>query len=117
MEAELFSSSRKVELQDGISGRFIPSKGSQTGVFPTARYSSIVQGGFMEPRITAELTVLGLFTNCRLGLSANGMRMSFIASKTEATAIAPSAISFLTPSAISMELRARAVWVVAPSLR
>src|SRR6266498_4729881 len=116
MEAELFSSLRPRALESGISGRFIRSGASQTGVFPTARCSSIVWVIFMERLITAEIMASALFTSCLLDLSANGTRAYSIASKREATAIALSAILLLTALGISMGLRVKVVWAVAQSL-
>src|SRR5437016_3936868 len=115
-EAELFSSSRPGQSESGPSGRFIPSGVNRTGVFPMAHCFLMVQATFTERLIMVELMVLVLYTNSPAGLSANGTRTYSIASKRAATAIARSAILFLTGSAISMGLQARVVWAVAPSL-
>src|SRR5437773_12373280 len=95
MEAELFSSSRRHGLENGISGRFIPSKANQTGVFLMARCSSTVGVISTEPLITAGRTGLALFTSCLPDLSVNGRRGYVIASKAEPTVTDPSAILFL----------------------
>src|SRR5437762_14320427 len=84
MEAELFSSLHPQVAETGISGRFIHSEASPTGVFPMARCSSIVWVTFTEQLITAELMGSALFTSCLRGmLSTNGMRACFIAFKKE----------------------------------
>ena len=82
--------------ESGISGRFIRSEASRTEFFPMARCSSIVWVTFTERLITAERMVSALFTSYLRGLLANGTRACSIASKKEATAIAPSAILLLT---------------------
>src|SRR5882724_7905549 len=55
MEAELFSSLGPRAAESGISGRFIRSEASRTGVFPMARCCSIVWATSTERLITAEL--------------------------------------------------------------
>src|SRR5207249_12105839 len=116
MVAGWFSSSPRQELENGISGRFIPSKANRTEVFRMVRCFSMLQEIFMEPRITVGPTVLALFTSCHRGQLANGRRMYSIASKAERTAIAPSAILSLTWLAFYMEIRARLALVAVPSM-
>src|SRR6267143_3087106 len=109
MEAELFSRSRPGE-QNGISGRFIHSGANRTGVFLTERCSSMLRVISLERLTTAGIIISVLFMSCLVGLSANGRRRYSIASETELTAVAPSAILFLTALAISMGQRVRVVW-------
>src|SRR4029450_6672179 len=116
MEADLFSSLRPAVAEIGISGQFIRLEVSRTVVSPMARCCLIVWATSTERLITAELMVSALFTSYLPGLSANGTRVCSIASRKEATAIAPSAILLLTASAICMVLRVRVAWVVALSL-
>src|SRR5207248_5098596 len=116
MEVELFSSLDPRVGESGISGRFIRSEASRTVVSPMARCCLIVWAKSTERLITAELMVSALFTSYLRGLSANGTRACSIASKKEATAIAPLAILLLMASAICMGLRVRAAWAGALSL-
>jgi uncharacterized repeat protein (TIGR03803 family) len=69
-----------------------------------------------EPLITAGRTVLAPYTSSLPDLSVNGRRGYFIASKTEPTVIAPSAISFLMRLAIFTGIRVKVVRAVALSL-
>src|SRR6266545_2289066 len=110
MEAELFSSLGPRVAESGISGRFIRSEDSRTGVFPMVRCCSIVWAISTERLITAELMVSALFISYLPELSANGTRACSIASKKEATAIAPSAILLLTASVICMGQQVRVAW-------
>src|SRR6266513_250676 len=116
MVAELFLSLRRGEWDSGLSGQFIPSGANRTAVFLMAGCYLMVRVTSTEPPIMAGLMVSALFTNCRAGPSANGTSTYSIASKREAMAIAPSAILLWIRLAISMELRARVVWAVAPFL-
>src|SRR6266550_7689159 len=86
MEAELFLSSHRQQLGNGISGRYILSAANPTGVFLTARCSALVRVKSMGPPITVAKTGSALFTNCLPDLLGNGMGEGFIASKPEATA-------------------------------
>jgi hypothetical protein len=72
MEAELFSSSRRRQLLNGISGRYILFTGNPTGVFLTARYSAFLRVKSTGPPITVVKTVSALFTNCLPGALGNG---------------------------------------------
>src|SRR6516165_173222 len=99
MEVELFLGSRRGELENGISERFIPSQVNQTEVFLMARCCSGARVISTEPLITAGRIILVLFISCILALSVNGRRRFFIVFKAEATVAARLAISFLiTPA-------------------
>src|SRR6516165_1122817 len=108
LEVELFLNSRRGELKNGISERFIPSQVNQTEVFLMARCCSVVRVISTEPLITAGPIIL-VFTSCIRALAGNGQRGYSIASKAEETVVARSAILFLITSAISTGLRVRAV--------
>src|SRR6476620_8562303 len=74
-EAELFSSSHRQQLGNGISGRYILFMGNPTGVFLTARCSAFLRVKSTGPLTTVVKTVSALFTNCRLApmTLGNGM--------------------------------------------
>src|SRR6516165_3063014 len=116
LEVELFLNSRRGELKNGISERFIPSQVNQTEVFLMARCCSVVRVISTEPLITAGPIILVLFTSCIRALAGNGQRGYSIASKAEETVVARSAILFLITSAISTGLRVRAVQATVRSL-
>src|SRR5689334_20537288 len=92
--AELFSNSHQRLSVNGILEHSILFTANRMEVSPMARWLGPHQGGTMEPRITAETTVLAWFTSYLLDLSANGTKGYFIASKREWTAIARSAMLF-----------------------
>ena len=73
-EAELFSSSHREELGNGISGHCILFTDNPTGVFRTERCFAL-RAKSMELLITVVKTESALFTNCRPGAmtSGNGM--------------------------------------------
>src|SRR6476620_2778959 len=66
-EAELFSTSHRQQLGNGISGRYILFTANPTGVFRTARYSAVLRAKSMGPPITVVKTVSALFTNFHPG--------------------------------------------------
>src|SRR5205823_4283413 len=111
MEAELFSSSRLHQLENGTSKLFILFAVNPMGVFLMA-HCSACQVSSMEPRITAAKMALAVFTNYRPGKAASGASELFIVFKMEATAIVLSAILFATTLAIFLGLPAKADRVV-----
>src|SRR2546423_524628 len=63
-EAELFSSSARGLLASGISERFMRLTANRTGVFRTARSSSLAQAKSTEPLITAGPKGLARVSQC-----------------------------------------------------
>src|SRR6476469_6699964 len=70
-EAELFSSSHRHVLGNGISGCYILFTGNPTGVFRTAPCSAL-RVRSTGPPIMVVKTVSALFTNCLPGGVGNG---------------------------------------------
>jgi uncharacterized repeat protein (TIGR03803 family) len=116
MEAELFSSLGPRVAESGISGRFIRSEGQPDGSFPYGALLFDRVGNTYGTTYYGGANGIGSVYELSPVLSANGTRACSIASKKEATAIAPSAIVLLTASAICVGLRVRVAWVVALSL-
>ena len=73
-EAELFSSSHPHQLENGILGRSIPSKGNRTEVSLTVRCFALLRENFMGPLTTVAETVSALFMSYLPGPLANGAR-------------------------------------------
>src|SRR5437773_662929 len=90
-------------MEDGISGRFIPSKANQTGVFLMARCSSTVGVISTEPLITAERRGLGLVTSSLPHHSDDGRGGELIASKANQTGVFLMARCSSTVGVISTE--------------
>src|SRR3954471_20839286 len=108
-EVELFSSSHRQRLGNGISGRCILFTANPTGVFLTALYCAVLRAKSTGVPIKVAKIVSALFTSCLPGPLENGTGESSIAFKPEATATVRSAISFATQSAIFMVPRVKAV--------
>src|SRR3954463_10900688 len=72
MEAELFSSSHRQQLGNGISECYILFVANRTEVFRTAHCFAFLPVKSTGPPITVVKTASALFTSCLHSLSGNG---------------------------------------------